>query len=77
MNKIMIGSIFLLMSTILYCTRYISAAISGANANNWSKDDFIAHLSYVPNDLLILSGIALILGLIYFIWGSIERKKSK
>lgn len=48
MNKIMIGSIFLLMSTILYCTRYISAAISGANANNWSKDDFIAHLSYVP-----------------------------
>lgn len=75
MNKKIIGSIFILISTILYCTRYISAAISGANAKSWSKEEFIAHLSYVPSSLMTLSIIAMIIGLAYFITGLIDLKK--
>ncbi|WP_212590790.1 hypothetical protein [Virgibacillus chiguensis] len=35
----------------------------------------MAHLSYVPSSLMILSIIAMIIGLIYFITGLIDLKK--
>ncbi len=75
MDKKIIGTIFFLIFSIFFCTRYISAAISGINSKTWSKGDFITYLSYVPNNLIILSYISLALGFIYFVWGIIVSKK--
>lgn len=67
MVRIIIGSLFLLISAILYSTKYLSAAMIGINSS-WSKDDFVRMLSYTPTLLNFYIYISFILGISLLIW---------
>lgn len=69
MNKTHIGMFFLLIASILYATRFIAGAMGAIGATEWGKDVFARYMSYIPNGLMITTVTALILGIIFFIWG--------
>ncbi|RKD30009.1 hypothetical protein [Thermohalobacter berrensis] len=73
MNKRGTGAVFCLISAILYSTRYISAAIFGSGISTWNERLFNAMLKYVGNSLKVFSILALIIGLVYLIWGEYEE----
>lgn len=77
MTKEIIGSVFILISAILYSTKFLVAAIVGANSKVWDKKEFAQFLSYTPNSLNICIYICLIVGVIYFVWSFVDRFKEK
>ncbi len=76
MNKSIFGSIFLLISALFYSTRYICASIGASNNGVWSIEEFNIFLKNVPTNLLILSIISLLIGLIFILWSVLEVKKN-
>ncbi|MGO1369411.1 hypothetical protein [Senegalia sp. (in: firmicutes)] len=72
MVRIITGSVFLLISAILYSTKYLSAAIAGINNNVWGEEDFIRMLSYTPIFLNFYIYISFILGISLLIWYVID-----
>ncbi|WP_404338180.1 hypothetical protein [Planococcus rifietoensis] len=73
------GLIFITLSTILFCTRYIAAAIFGSNTEVWDADLFQYLLTYVDGGTLFnLSIISLIIGIVYLVMAEISftRKES-
>ncbi len=77
MSKRLSGGIFCFISALLFSTRYLAAAIFGSGLSTWSKDLFDASLNYIGNELLILSIIALFLGIFYLVWAEFEDYKNK
>ncbi|WP_042273420.1 hypothetical protein [Faecalimicrobium dakarense] len=73
MNRRGTGAIFCLISAILFSTRYISAAIFSSNVSSWDAELFSHMLGYVGNTLTTLSGISLVIGIVYLILA--ERNK--
>lgn len=71
MVRIIIGSVFLLVSAILYGTKYLSAAMIGINSS-WSKEEFSQALSYTPNFLNFYIYISFIAGISLLIWYIVE-----
>lgn len=63
------------MATILFVAHYLTAAIYISNAQSWSRELFSAALDYTGNVLDILSGIALLIGIIYLIFA--EKSKNR
>lgn len=70
------GTILLLVAAFLYGIRYLSAAIFGSNVNSWNGNLFDSMLSYIGKGPVILSVLALILGLIYLVWAEIEELRN-
>ena len=66
------GTLLLLASALLYCTRYLSAAIYGSSAQGWNADLFNVMLEYVGPGLTIWSRWALIAGIVYLIWAELS-----
>jgi len=77
MNKGSLGSVFLVISVVFYTTRYICAAIGLANNDTWSVEDFNVYLSNVPNNLLVLSIISLLIGLVFIVLSILDLKNKK
>jgi arginine exporter protein ArgO len=77
MSRRTTGVFFILISAILYSTRYISAAIFGSNLASTSKDLFNAMLQYVGNGLSAWAVVALIVGIIFLVWAEIETLREK
>lgn len=77
MKKQILGSIFLLIASILYSAKYISAAISGVNSTMWGEEEFSQFLSFVPLPLNIAILTSLVIGLTYFVWGILDSQKEK
>lgn len=75
MIKSILGSVFLLISAIFYSTRYICASIGVSNSDTWSAEEFNVLLENVPNNLLILSVISLLIGLVFIVWSILDRPK--
>ncbi|TYS89924.1 hypothetical protein [Rossellomorea aquimaris] len=75
MNKQIIGSIFFLMTTILYSTKYITAAIAGADNGAWGEKDFVLYLSFTPSIFNVFIYFTMLIGIIYFVWGISDSKK--
>lgn len=69
MNRRGIGVIFCLISAMLFASRYIAAAIFGSGVSSWDAELFASMLDDVGSPLLILSAIALIIGVAYIVWG--------
>jgi hypothetical protein len=69
MNKRGVGAVFIVVSAMLFCTKYISAAILGIGNGNQilSKQIFIEKLSYVGGNINLLSMLALIVGIYYLV----------
>ncbi|MGO1581561.1 hypothetical protein [Senegalia sp. (in: firmicutes)] len=66
--KAIIGTLFILISTILYSAKYISAAMLSINSGYWAKDEFKKVLSYTPTSLNISIYISFAIGIILIIW---------
>ncbi|GIN25546.1 hypothetical protein J31TS2_21260 [Bacillus licheniformis] len=75
MIKSILGSVFLLISAMFYSTRYICASIGVSNSDTWSVEEFNVLLENVPNNLLILSIISLLIGLVFIVWSILDRPK--
>jgi hypothetical protein len=73
MSRRITGILFLAISACLYATRFITAAIWGSGFSTWSAENFINLLGYVDQGLTTWSIIALLMGLIYLIWGEVEE----
>lgn len=73
LNKRGTGIIFILIAALLYCTKFISAAIFGSGVVSWSSNLYNAMLSYVGNSLNKWSIIALAAGIFYLIWEEISE----
>ncbi|MDF2699568.1 MAG: hypothetical protein K0Q49_1124 [Haloplasmataceae bacterium] len=74
MSKRTTGTIFCLIATLLYCTRYLSAAINGSKLT-LNERPFAELLSKVGRELIYLSLIALIVGIIYLILAELAERK--
>ncbi|MDQ0300535.1 ABC-type amino acid transport system permease subunit [Salibacterium salarium] len=77
MNKTRTGLSFLLMATILYATRFIAGAIGGIGATSWNDKEFARAMSFIPNSLMVVTIIALALGIVFFAWGVYEALNKK
>ncbi|MEU5512771.1 MULTISPECIES: hypothetical protein [Terrabacteria group] len=77
MNKRGAGVIFIVISAILICSKYIAAAIFGSNVNTWDEEMFQYLLSYIGSTLNTLSICALLIGIAYICWAEYEGIKSK
>ena len=58
-----LGIALLVISAMLFCTRYLCAAIYLSSSMSWDSELFAAGLNYVGNELLYLSIAALIIGI--------------
>lgn len=75
MNKRGAGVIFCLIASLLFATRYITAAIFGSGLSSWNSNNFNAMLKYIGSPLLILSVISIVIGFTYLIWAEISKDK--
>ena len=62
---------------MLYAARYLAAAIFGSGMQGWSAENFQALLQYIGIDLLILSEVALVFGIIYLLWAELKQIRSE
>ena len=78
MSRRTVGVSLIAIAAVLYATRYIATAIFGSGVSSWSSNLFCAMEAYIGNDLVWLSIIALIAGILYLMWAEIEViKKSQ
>jgi hypothetical protein len=72
MSRRKAGSHFITAAAVLYAARFITAAIFGSGVSSWSAEKFNTMLEYVGPELLIAAAIALVVGLVYLVWGEKE-----
>lgn len=81
MSRRGVGVSFVAIAAFLYASRYVAAAIFGSGLKTWNSDLFDGMLSYVGPELVTLSKIALVMGILYLIWGEYQewtaRRKTK
>ena len=68
---------FIGISALLFCTRYLSAAIFGSGVTGWNEEIFGSFLSYTGNTLVIVSLVALLPGIVYLLWAEVEEISAK
>ena len=73
MNKRGAGVAFIAIAAVLFSAKYISAVIFGSSTKVWEEYFFNEMLSYIGNPLNVCSIIALIVGLVYIVWGEFEE----
>lgn len=70
--------VFLLIATLLFCTRYIVGAIAGINSTVWNNSEFSLHMKLTGGQLLLsLSVIAALIGFAYLIHHEYQAFKAK
>jgi hypothetical protein len=77
MNRRAAGVTFLAIAALLYIARHLSAAIFGSGVQSWNSDLYRGMLSYVGSDLLVLSIVAALVGIVYLLWGELEKRGAK
>lgn len=77
MNNKGVGSVFCLISALLMCTRYLSAAIFMTGLSSWSSVMFSNGLEYVGSSLKIASIISLIVGVLFLAYGIYQDIKKR
>ncbi|OPL08728.1 MAG: DNA helicase [delta proteobacterium ML8_F1] len=65
MNNRGAGVSFCFIAAFLLAVRYVSAAIFASGVSSWSGELFSAMLEYTGNLLVILSAVALVVGIFY------------
>lgn len=78
MNNKLIGVIFCCISAILMCTRYLSVAIFMSGGSIWDEQLLSAVKSEVVPPLFLASFVALIVGILFLVYGLYQEfKKDK
>ena len=73
MSKRGAGVSFCGIAAFLFATRYITAAIFGSGVTSWNTGLFNAMLSYTGNTLVVLSLIALAVGIVYLVIAEVKK----
>ncbi len=73
MNKTILGSIFLLISSILYSSMYISASIYASGETSKSKELFNIYLKYVGHGLMPIILVILIIGILLLVLAEYKK----
>ncbi|MEK3886386.1 hypothetical protein [Bacillus sp. FSL K6-3431] len=76
MKSFLISSMFFIISTILFSTKYISVAIILAKSDNLDSDLFRATFNILPIELTVFCVLSFFIGILFFILGFREYKKS-
>lgn len=74
MNRRATGVVFIAIAALLFATRYIAAAIFGSGVRSWEAGLFDAMLEYVGPELPALSGMSLLIGVVYLVLAEVSRK---
>ena len=77
MNKRGTGTVLIFISAMLYCTKYIAAALISINEHVFIDQMFLDKLSFIGDDLNLLSFIALVAGMYYIILGDYNPFQEK
>ncbi|MBT2761888.1 hypothetical protein [Paenibacillus sp. ISL-20] len=72
MSKRAAGVGMLLIAALLYSARYLTAGFFGSGVKSWDSNLFNAILQSVGDEPLLISRIALVVGIIYIVWSEIE-----
>lgn len=75
MNNKSVGVTFCLISAILISAKYISAAMFMSNVTSWDASLFKSGLDYVGPFLSRASIVALIIGILFLVFGLYTDKK--
>ncbi len=75
MSRRGVGVTFISIAAFLYGMRYLSAAIFGSGVKSWDKNLFNSMLDYVGPNLTIWAIVALVVGIIYLIWGEMNSRR--
>ena len=75
MNNKSVGVTFCLISAILISAKYISAAMFMSNVTSWDSSLFKSGLDYVGPFLSRASIVALIIGILFLVYGLYTDKK--
>lgn len=75
MKKILVGSIFFLISAILYCTKYISVSIILMKNDSFNSELFKDTFKILPIELTVFYLISFIVGIVFFILGFREYRQ--
>lgn len=81
MSRRTTGTLLIVVSSLLYATHYMAAAIFGSSLASQSAELFKAMRQYIGPGLITWSWIALAAGIIYLVWAEVGTnlgsKKSK
>lgn len=77
MNNKGVGAVFCLIAAMLYCTRYLAAAMFMQGISSWNAELFHAGLTYVGDSLTVLSLLALIAGILFLGYGLYQEIREK
>jgi hypothetical protein len=74
MNRRSVGFGFIALSTLLYISRFITAAIYGSSQSSWNAELFRALLGYVDQGLSAAAIVGLTVGVIYIGWSEFTSR---
>lgn len=77
MNKRGTGTVLIFISAMLYCTKYITAALISINEHVFNDQMFLDKLSFIGDDLNLFSFIALVAGIYYIVLGDHDPFQEK
>ena len=79
MSRRTVGAILIFTAAFLYGVRYLAAGFFGSNVTSWNQGLFNAMLDSVGPNLVRLSCVALVFGVVYLVWAEVEEmiKKDK
>lgn len=77
MFKGIMGSILILISTILYSTKILAASLVSPKSSTWGKEEFTQALTYTPDFLNLFIYLSFALGVLCILWYVIEKRQSK
>ena len=75
MSRRTTGNTLLVIAALMYSVRYVAAAIFGSGVTSWNERLFNSMLSSVGSELVTLSVIALVAGIVFLVWAELEFLK--
>ena len=72
MSRRIVGAILIFTAAFLYGVRYLAAGFFGSSVTSWNEDLFKAMLQSVGPNLVRLSCVALVFGVVYPVWAEVE-----
>ena len=73
MSRRIVGAILIFTAAFLYGVRYLAAGFFGSNVTAWNQGLFNAMLNSVGPDLVWLSCVAFVFGVVYLVWAEVEE----
>lgn len=74
MNRRALGFGFIALSTLVYISRFLTAAIYGSTQSSWSAELFQALLGYVDQGLSTAALVGLAVGVLFIGWSELIRR---